>query len=216
MTTQSHLQDQANNHDEDLSETTLSSETIAQGGMLLVKRDQVRVPSGAISQREYVVHPGAVVVIPVLDNGNVLLERQFRYPLASVFIEFPAGKIDADEPHFETGKRELLEETGYSANEWVYLGLQHPCIGYSNEVIYIYLARGLVAGQHQRDVDEAMHLFEASLEQCLQMVRHGEITDGKSIVALYHAEKFLNGSWPADSMTADGKPLENTSPGSQA
>ncbi|WP_025872275.1 NUDIX domain-containing protein [Methylobacillus glycogenes] len=185
---------------QDLTEITLSSETIAEGGMLLVKRDQVRVPSGATSQREYVIHPGAVVVIPVLDNGNLLLERQFRYPLHQVFIEFPAGKIDAGEPHFETGKRELLEETGYSASEWIYLGMQHPCIGYSNEVIYIYLARGLVAGQHQRDEDEAMHVFEASLAQCLQMVQNGEMTDGKSIVALFHAEKFLNGSWPGKRM----------------
>lgn len=209
MTTQSNLQDQAAKLGEDLAETTLSSETIAEGGMLLVKRDQVRVPSGATSQREYIIHPGAVVVIPLLDNGHVLLERQYRYPLSSVFIEFPAGKIDAGEPHFETGKRELLEETGYSASEWVYLGLQHPCIGYSNEVIYIYLARGLVAGLHQRDEDEAMHLFEASLEQCLQMVQRGEMTDGKSIVALYHAEKFLNGSWPAERMSADGKILDN-------
>lgn len=196
---------------QDLTEITLSSETIAQGGMLLVKRDQVRVPSGATSQREYVIHPGAVVVIPVLDNGNLLLERQFRYPLHQVFIEFPAGKIDAGEPHFETGKRELQEETGYSANEWVYLGLQHPCIGYSNEVIYIYLARGLVAGQHQRDEDEAMHVFEASMAQCLQMVQRGEITDGKSIVALFHAEKFLNGSWPGERMATDSPNPANES-----
>ncbi|MCB5189190.1 NUDIX hydrolase [Methylobacillus arboreus] len=184
--------------DQDLVETKISSETIAEGGMLLVKRDQVRVPSGATSQREYVIHPGAVVVVPVLDNGNLLLERQFRYPLSRVFIELPAGKIDAGELHLETGKRELLEETGYTATEWFYLGLQHPCIGYSNEVIHIYLARGLSAGAHNRDIDEALQLFEASLEQCLQMIRQGELTDGKTIVALFRAEKFLNGEWAAE------------------
>lgn len=183
--------------DHDLTEVTLSSETIAEGGMLLVKRDQVKVPSGATSQREYVIHPGAVVVVPVLGNGNLLLERQFRYPLGRVFIELPAGKIDAGEPPLETGRRELLEETGYSAQEWVYLGLQHPCIGYSNEVIHIYLARGLSSGEHNRDEDEALQLFEASLEQCLKMIQAGELTDGKTIVALFRAEKFLSGEWAA-------------------
>lgn len=187
-------------NDQDLAEVTLSSATIAEGGMLLVKRDQVRVPSGATSQREYVIHPGAVVVVPVLDNGNLLLERQFRYPLSRVFIELPAGKIDAGEPHLETGRRELLEETGYSAQEWVYLGLQHPCIGYSNEVIHIYLARGLSFGEHNRDEDEALQLFEASLEQCLKMIQNGELTDGKTIVALFRAEKFLSGEWAATSI----------------
>lgn len=183
--------------DHDLTEVTLSSETIAEGGMLLVKRDQVKVPSGATSQREYVIHPGAVVVVPVLGNGNLLLERQFRYPLGRVFIELPAGKIDAGESPLETGRRELLEETGYSAQEWVYLGLQHPCIGYSNEVIHIYLARGLSSGEHNRDEDEALQLFEASLEQCLKMIQAGELTDGKTIVALFRAEKFLSGEWSA-------------------
>lgn len=178
----------------------MSSETIAEGGMLLVKRDQVRVSSGATSQREYVIHPGAVVVVPVLDNGNLLLERQFRYPLSRVFIELPAGKIDAGELHLETGRRELLEETGYSAQEWIYLGLQHPCIGYSNEVIHIYLARGLSSGEHNRDEDEALLLFEASLQQCLQMIHDGELTDGKTIVALFRAEKFLSGAWAATPM----------------
>lgn len=187
-------------NDLDLAEVTLSSETIAEGGMLLVKRDQVRVSSGATSQREYVIHPGAVVVVPVLDNANLLLERQFRYPLSRVFIELPAGKIDAGEPPLETGRRELLEETGYSAQEWIYLGLQHPCIGYSNEVIHIYLARGLSSGEHNRDEDEALQLFEASLKQCLRMIHDGELTDGKTIVALFRAEKFLSGAWAATPM----------------
>ncbi len=129
---------------QDLTEHYISSQTIASGGMLTVKRDQVRLPNGNTSQREYVIHPGAVVVVPILPNGNVILEKQFRYPLHQVFIELPAGKIDADEDILLTGQRELLEETGYSASEWVKLGYQHPCIGYSNEVIHIYLARELI------------------------------------------------------------------------
>ena len=176
---------------QDLTEHYISSQTVASGGMLTVRRDQVRLPNGNTSQREYVIHPGAVVVVPILPNGNVILEKQFRYPLHQVFIELPAGKIDADEDILLTGQRELLEETGYSASEWVKLGHQHPCIGYSNEIIHIYLARGLNAGEHQRDGDESLIVFEAPFEQCLGMIQNGEITDGKTIVALFFAEKYL-------------------------
>lgn len=175
----------------DLEEHTISSEVIASGGMLTVKRDQVRLPNGHQSQREYVLHPGAVVVVPLLENGNIIVERQFRYPLHQVFIELPAGKIDPNEAILATGQRELLEETGYSASEWVKLGLQHPCIGYSNEVIHMYLARGLSLGQHQRDEDETLEVFEMSLSRCMEMILNGEITDGKTIVAMLFAEKYL-------------------------
>jgi ADP-ribose pyrophosphatase len=175
----------------DLIETQISSETIASGGMLTVKRDQVKLPNGHTSQREYVLHPGAVAILPLLANGNVILEKQFRYPLRQVFIEVPAGKIDPGEDILVTGQRELLEETGYSATEWVKLGHQHPCIGYSNEVIHMYLARGLVQGPHQRDLDESLEVFEASLPDCLRMIDSGEITDGKTIVTLFLAEKYL-------------------------
>lgn len=176
---------------ENLEERMLSSETIASGGMLTVKRDQVILPNGHQSQREYVLHPGAVVVVPLLSNGNVVLERQFRYPLHQVFIELPAGKIDPQEDVLTTGQRELMEETGYFAKEWIKLGLQHPCIGYSNEVIHIYLARDLTLGQHQRDDDESLEVFELSLEKCMSMILNSEITDGKTIVAMMFAEKYL-------------------------
>lgn len=175
----------------DLTEHQISSETIASGGMLTVKRDQVKLPNGHTSQREYVIHPGAVVVVPILPNGNVILEKQFRYPLHQVFIELPAGKIDANETVLTTGQRELLEETGYTAREWVRLGCQHPCIGYSNEVIHMYLAQGLTAGQHRRDEDEMLEVFNVPFDECISMILSGEITDGKSIVALYFAEKYL-------------------------
>lgn len=176
----------------DLTEHCISSEVVAEGGMLTVKRDQVRLPNGHASYREYVMHPGAVVIVPLLPNGNVVLEKQFRYPLHQVFIELPAGKIDLGEDILITGQRELLEETGYSATEWVKLGHQHPCIGYSNEVIHMYLARGLTSGSHQRDEDETLEVFEASFEHCLTMIQNGEITDGKSIIALLLTEKYLN------------------------
>ncbi len=183
--------------DDGLTEVCLTSELVLEGGMLRVKRDQVRLPSGNQSQREFIMHPGAVLVIPLLDNGNLLLERQFRYPLNRVFIELPAGKIDPDEAILVTGQRELLEETGYTAKEWVYLGLQHPCIGYSDEVIYMFIARGLLAGEAMQDEDEQLELFEASLDACLEMVATQQITDAKTILALMYLEKYLQGIWPA-------------------
>ena len=176
----------------DLEEHCISSATIADGGMLTVKRDQVRLPNGHESQREYVLHPGAVVIVPLLPNGNVILERQYRYPLHQDFIELPAGKIDAGEEVLLTGKRELLEETGYTAADWISLGHQHPCIGYSNEVIHMFLATGLAAGKHSQDVDEALEVFDIGFGDCLSMVQRGEITDGKTIVALFLAEKYLS------------------------
>lgn len=179
----------------DLEETCISSEVVLDGGMMLVKRDQVRLPSGRQGQREYLIHPGAVVVIPILDNGNLLFERQYRYPLLQVFIELPAGKIDPGENTLVTGQRELLEETGYQGTDWVYLGHQHPCIGYSNEIIHMYLARGLLAGDSKRDEDEALQLFEMSLEDSLKAIASGLISDGKTIVALMWAEKYLRGDW---------------------
>ncbi len=164
---------------------------MVEGSLLTLKRDLVKLPNGNLSHREYVIHPGAVVVVPVLANGSIVLERQYRYPLHQEFIELPAGKIDPDEDVLRTGQRELLEETGYTADEWVKLGLLHPCIGYSNEVIHVYLAKSLSMGDHQRDEDETLEVFELEFEECLAMIGRGEITDGKTIVALYMAEKYL-------------------------
>ena len=192
-----------NQSDEDLKEVCISSQTIVEGGMLLAKRDKVLLSNGVMSQREYVIHPGAVVIVAINEKGTLVLERQFRYPLNKVFIELPAGKIDSGEPPIVTGQRELLEETGYAAEEWIYLALQHPCIGYSNEVIHIYLARNLTAGNHQRDEDEALQLFDASLDDCLKMIQQGLITDGKTIVALFWAEKYMRGLWEPTHQIAD-------------
>jgi ADP-ribose pyrophosphatase len=175
----------------DLEEHCISSEVIASGGMLTVKRDQVRIPNGHQSQREYVIHPGAVIVIPILANGKLVFEKQFRYPLHQTFIELPAGKIDQGEDTLVTGQRELLEETGYQAKQWVKLGLQHPCIGYSNEVIHMYLAYELISGEHQRDEDESLAIFEMDLPQALSMVKSGLITDAKTMLALFFAENYL-------------------------
>jgi len=180
---------------EELIETCISSEVILDGGWIKVKRDKVKLPSGNIGQREFIIHPGAVIIVPMFDDGNILFERQFRYPLNQIFIELPAGKIDPGEDLMLTAQRELLEETGYQAAEWVYLGLHHPCIGYATEVIHILLARGLNAGKPSRDEDEALQLFAMSIDESLAKIQSGEITDGKTIVSLMWAEKFLNGTW---------------------
>lgn len=177
--------------EKELEETQISSEVIASGGMLTVHRDQVRLANGHQSQREYVLHPGAVVVVPLLANGNVVLERQFRYPLHTSFIELPAGKIDPGEALLKTGQRELLEETGYRAKEWVKLGLQHPCIGYSNEVIHMYLAYDLTAGEINHDIDESLDVFEMPFTTLIKKVMQGEVTDAKTIVAAFFAKAYL-------------------------
>ncbi len=186
--------------EKDITETQISSEVIASGGMLTVHRDQVQLANGHQSQREYVLHPGAVVVVPVLNNGNVILEKQFRYPLRQAFIELPAGKIDPGEALLTTGQRELLEETGYTAAHWVKLGLQHPCIGYSDEVIHMYLAYGLTAGESQQDIDESLEVFEMPFQRAVAQVYQGKITDAKTIVALMFAQEYLTQN-PVDTLT---------------
>ena len=180
---------------QDLTETCISSETLVKGSLLHAKRDKVRLPNGNESAREYIVHPGAVLVIPLLDDGRLVMERQFRYPLQRTFIELPAGKIDPEEDILETGKRELLEETGYTARHWQFLTTLHPCIGYSSEAIHIYLARDLALGEHKRDEDECLEIFTMSLPEAMQAMRRGQISDGKTMIALFWAEKHLSGLW---------------------
>lgn len=174
-----------------LIEHCVSSATLANGKMLQAKHDEVTLPDGSAAFREYVLHPGAVLIVPLLSNGNLVLERQFRYPVGQVFTELPAGKIDPGEDVLVTGQRELLEETGYKAANWVSLGVQHPCIGYSNEVIYMFLATELTAGESVLDEGEFLEVFELPFDECLQLVLRGEITDSKTITALFLTEKYL-------------------------
>lgn len=178
-----------------LTETELAAETVFQGHLLHVRRDRVRLPNGNETGREYIVHPGAVLIVPVLDDGRLVFERQFRYPLRQSFIELPAGKIDPNEDILLTGQRELLEETGYSARAWRYLAALHPCIGYSNEIIHLFLATGLSAGTHQRDEDESLEVFSMTLVEAMDAMRSGKITDAKTMIALFWAEKALSGAW---------------------
>lgn len=186
-------QTEAHSH---LIETLIEGAQMYQGKMLDVRLDRVRLANGVESTREYVKHQGAVVVIPLLDNGKMIFERQFRYPLGQVLLEFPAGKIDPGETIDTTARRELLEETGYIATEWRHIGVMHPCVGYSDERLEIFFARGLVRqGEQNLDHGELLDILEMTLEEAENSVRTGEITDAKTIAALFWAEKILLSDW---------------------
>ncbi len=179
----------------DLTEKQLSSSAVYDGRLLHVREDEVLLPNGNTSRREYIVHPGAVVVVPLLANGDVLMVRQFRYPLRCEFHELPAGKIDPGEDTLVCGQRELLEETGYKAGAWDFLTTIHPCIGYSDERILVYLARDLTEHGHRRDEDEFLENVRLPLDTALAWVREGRISDVKTMVGLFWAEKVAQGIW---------------------
>ncbi len=181
--------------DDHLKETRLDGGTAYEGHFLKVERDRIRLPDGSVSHREFIRHPGAVVILPLLDDGRVLLERQFRYPNDRVFIEFPAGKIDPGELPLATARRELEEETGYTATEWNFVCTIHNAIAYSDEHLEIFLARGLTAGEAKLDEGEFLELFTATIPELLEMVRKGEITDVKTIIGTFWLEKYAAGTW---------------------
>ena len=172
--------------DEHLIETRLASEAVFDGRLLHVRRDTVRLPNGRTSTREYVVHPGAVLIAPRLDDGRWVVERQFRYPVGRVFLEFPAGKRDAGESARETGERELLEETGYRAESWTKLGDLHPGVGYTNELIELWRADGLTHVGRKLDEDEHLDIVTMRGDDLLAAFDRGEITDAKTIATLFH------------------------------
>ncbi len=174
----------------DLTEHSLSSERLLDGKLIRVQRDRVRLPDGRESWREYVLHPGAVIIAAFLDRDTLVFEHQYRYPVRRHFIELPAGKIDPREPHDETARRELLEETGYTAASWRHVITLHPGIGYSNEAIELYVARELTHVGHRRDEGEFMEVFTMSLSEAVDMVGKGEITDTKTAFSLLWLERF--------------------------
>lgn len=175
----------------DRAETFVSGEDVFRGKLLHVRRDVVRLPDGSAGAREYIRHPGAVMIIALFDDGRVLLERQFRYPSRQDFIELPAGKCEKGEDRLETARRELREETGYAAASWARVGLIHPCIGYSDESIEIYVARGLAEGRAKPDAGEFLEVFSLPLEEAVGMVKDGRITDAKTVSGLLWARNFL-------------------------
>jgi len=171
--------------DSHLVETRIAAETVFSGRLLEVRRDKVRLPNGDEATREFVVHPGAVLIVPVQDDGRLVLERQFRYPVGRVMLEFPAGKIDPGESPLATAQRELREEAGYTAEFWTKLGTLHPEIGYSTEFIDMYEARGLAFVGASLDDGEFLDVVTMSEDELLVTYDCGGFTDAKSIAALF-------------------------------
>jgi ADP-ribose pyrophosphatase len=184
--------------DKHLIEVQESSTELLRGCFLHAFRDTVRLPDGSQAVREYVRHPGAVMIIPLLeDEGGlrVVLERQYRYPVQQVMIEFPAGKLDPGEAILACAQRELQEETGYRAAEWARAGVLHPVIAYSTEFIEIWFARGLSAGERQLDKGEFLDVFSATPAELLQWCRDGLVTDAKTLAGALWLQNVLSGAW---------------------
>ncbi len=175
-----------------LKETRISSQTIYDGKLLHLEKDLVSLPNGNTAGRELIRHVGAVCMVPVLDNGDVILEKQYRYPVEKIITEIPAGKLNsADEDRLEAAKRELREETGYTAEKWTDIGLYYPAAAYSDEKITIYLCEGLKKGERDLDDDEFLEVITMPLKKAVEMVVSGEIADGKTQAALLKVEKIL-------------------------
>ena len=184
--------------DAQLREETLISDQVYRGAFLDVRRDQIRLPDGGHAQREYIVHPGAVMVVPLLDDGRLVVERQWRYPLARVMLEFPAGKLEPGEHPLHCAIRELIEETGYRATEWARDGVLHNAIAYSNEAIEVWFARGLTLGERALDAGEFLEVGDASLEELDELARRGELTDAKTLIGMLWLQNWRSGRWTLD------------------
>jgi ADP-ribose pyrophosphatase len=174
----------------DFTEKQLTTKLVYDGRLLKVREDTVLQPDGKTARREWIQHPGAVIMIPMLDDRTVLLERQYRYPLRRHFYELPAGKIEPGEDPLATAKRELIEECGYTAGSWRHVMTLHPCIGYSDERIELYLARELTHVGHQHDDGEFLEVVPLALSEALEWVKSGRITDVKTVVGLLWLERM--------------------------
>ncbi len=181
--------------DDHLRETLISSDLVYEGEFLKVRRDRVRLPDRSESVREYFRHPGAVVILPLLDDGKILLERQFRYPNDQVFIELPAGKLEFGEDPLLSAQRELKEETGYTARSWQFLCRIHNAIAYSDEHLDIFLAEGLTPGTPALDAGEFLDVFSLSLDELLLWIRSGKVTDVKTIIGAFWLDKHRVDGW---------------------
>jgi ADP-ribose pyrophosphatase len=184
--------------DAHLREDTLVSEQVFAGRFLDVRKDRVRLPDGSSSQREYIIHPGAVMVVPLLADGRLVLERQWRYPLGRAMLEFPAGKLDSGEAPFDCAVRELAEETGYRAALWARAGITHNAIAYSNEGIEVWFARELTLGERRLDAGEFLDVIISDAEQLDELARRGELTDAKTLIGLLWLQNWRSGRWALD------------------
>jgi ADP-ribose pyrophosphatase len=179
-----------------LEERPLDSERVYEGGFLKVNRDRVELPDGSVSFREYVVHPGAAVMVPILSDGRIVIERQYRYPLRSVFVEVPAGKRDAGEGFLATAQRELLEETGYEAMQWARMTRLHPAIGFATEEMEVWLCRDLRQRGQRLDQHEFLEVEAVTLDWLLDEVLAGRLTDVKTQIVALWLDRFRSGRWP--------------------
>jgi ADP-ribose pyrophosphatase len=198
--------------DAHLRETTQRTEQVFKGNFLDVRRDIVSLPDARTASREYVVHPGAVMVIPLLDDGRLVMERQWRHPVARTMLEFPAGKLEQGEPPLTCGIRELREETGYRATQWARAAVTHNAIAYSTEGIEIWFARGLSLGPRHLDAGEFLDVVIATQEELEVLAGRGELTDAKTLIGLMWLQNWRAGLWtlqwrepPADAAQADGR-----------
>ena len=174
----------------DFSEYRQSGDTIFSGKVISVQKDTVRLPDGGTATREVVRHPGAVVIVPFVDEQTVLLEWQYRYPLGRHLWEVPAGKLEAGEDRLESAKRELVEETGYQAGEWREILSFISAAGFCDEELSLFFARNLSYVGHKRDEGEFLHVEATSLEKAWEMLAKGDITDAKTIIALLWIKQF--------------------------
>jgi ADP-ribose pyrophosphatase len=184
--------------DKRLDEVTVDAEVVYQGAFLRVRKDRARLPDGSLHGREWVVHPGAAAILAVADDGRVLVVRQYRYAMQRAYVEIPAGKIDPGETALQTAGRELLEETGYTAREWSHLTQIHPAIGFSNELLDIFVARGLEAQPQgaQLDQGEVLEATWVTLGWLLEELRAGRLPDVKTHIAVMHLQRMVDGDWP--------------------
>lgn len=174
-----------------LVEKKIKSEQVFDGRLLKVFVDTIELPDNNTSTRDWIKHPGACAVIPLYENGDIMMIRQFRYPMAQIFWEVPAGKIDAGENPDQTAIRELKEETGLSAQTMDYVGHFYPAIGYADEVIHIYVASGLSENEQEMDDDEFVYKERIPFKQAIEMIHSGEINDGKTVICLLRMENWL-------------------------
>ena len=181
-----------------LAERTVQSHRIWRGVFLDVRQDAVALPDGARATREYIVHPGAVMVVPLLDDGSIVCERQWRYPMGRAMLEFPAGKLESGEPAVDCAVRELEEETGYRAAEWARAGATHNAIAYADEVIEIWFARGLSRGARKLDHGEFLDVCTATPDELDAAAAAGRITDAKTLVGLLWLARWRSGAWPLE------------------
>ena len=177
----------------DLKESKLSSEAIFQGRLLDVRKDEVELPNGKTSTREWINHPGAVCCVPILPDGKIALIRQYRYPVQEEMIELPAGKLDRGEEPEKCAVRELEEEIGYYPGKLTFLTHIHPAIGFANEKMWLYLADDLEKTDSKLDEDEFLELIPTDLSEAVQMVWDRKISDVKTIIGLLWVQRLLSG-----------------------